>query len=464
MTYQKPTYVDSSPRIAEPEFNQTTEYEQVIYNYFLDLVRNDSSQIVVEKFKNLFLYFINDEESNSEALNALFRVIYENDEEKFHKLLNRCCYILVNNWQSARNYGAIQNLIQVFEDKTLDYETTSMSLERIRAWVKNFSQSQDYKELKLFTSRDDDGPWSHRYSSYLLTHQYIFGKSKEQQEAARALSQQIKERFKFDLAMYTARSKSGGGDRTDATPTENPTQLGEDVLRLIKTVVTKRGAFSYINFANIFVNQTEGVSYKAFKQALKKYLIFSVEHQGFVKTLNTQLSAKLNDLNTESESETLTEPLKQNTCQKVIEYLTTENQQEPSLLFVLLLNNGNPLTLAIVLLKIVLICEKSYPHLEACLASLIRYYEERTQSECRWFIYFLEVVRITFAIYADNVEYTVVKLDKPSCNNPSDSDEEEYRIFSFVKKRLQEKIALMENGSNSNALEENLPAESGNLA
>ncbi|MCT7974063.1 hypothetical protein [Laspinema olomoucense] len=409
--------------------------EEIIYSYFLALVATTSPEIVTIEFKTLFIEFVNTDK-NTDAWNVLFRIIYAEDEDKFHKILNRCCYILVNNWQSSRNNAAIQDLIQMFQDKTIGSYTASMSLHRLRTWLGNFSNSDDYKALELFASRSEDGPWSHRYSSYLLAHQSVFGKSKEQKEAAKALSRQLKERFKFDLAMYTARSQSQLVSAE--VPNKNPTGLGNDVLRLIKTVVAKRGPYNYLNLANIFINQTQGVTYKSFKIALKKYLIFSVEHQTFVDTINNKLSHKLLELGKNHDSEILSPILLENTCKKTIDFLTTETGKEPSLLFILLLANGNPMTLAIVLLKLVLICKSCSPHLEACLANLIRYYEEQSQTECKWLINFLEVVRITFAIYADNVEYNVVRWDGDSTTGFADSENERYRIFSSVKRPIAE--------------------------
>lgn len=434
----------------------STRYtEEDIYRYFLQLVRTTSPELAIAEFKKLFIEFF-EEDKNSAAWNALFRTLYANDEEQFHKVLNRCCYILVNNWQSERKTGAIQNLLESFEDPTINYSTSSMSLQRLREWLKNFCQSQDYKELELFVSRNDDGPWSHRYSSYLLTHQYVFGKSKEQKEAAKALSRQIKDRFKFDLAMYTARSQSALY-RPEKDSHKNPTSLGDDVLRLIKTVVAKRGPYNYINLANIFLKQTEGSTYREFKISFQKYLIFSVDNRGFVETINTKLSERVFALNKEFNKEILTPTLLRRTCKKVIEYMTTENGKEPSLLFILLLANGNPLTLALVLLKIVLICKPSYPHLEACLANLIRYYEDRSQTECKWLIEFLEVVRITFAIYADNVEYNVVHFNQTNSQDRSNSKEINYRIFSSVK--AQKKEIEDEDDDDSNSLQDSFSSQ-----
>ncbi|MEO1352365.1 MAG: hypothetical protein AAFW84_26800, partial [Cyanobacteria bacterium J06635_15] len=77
----------------------------------------------------------------------------------------------------------------------------------------------------------------------------------------------------------------------------------------------------------------------------------------------------------------------------------------------LLLSQETPLTLAIVLLKLILISPKSLVYLEARLADLLRYYDQFPRAECNWVINFLEVFGVTFAIYAQNVEYNLVKAN-----------------------------------------------------
>ncbi|MBC6480261.1 MAG: hypothetical protein GDA56_23235 [Hormoscilla sp. GM7CHS1pb] len=107
----------------------------------------------------------------------------------------------------------------------------SPTLKRLRSWLKKFINSKDYQELKLFCAKyeqsgDRSKDWSQRYTAYLLAPQYVdFNNSVEQRNAVRTRSLELKEQFKFDLAMYTARSES----RED-TP-ENPTTLGDGVLR-----------------------------------------------------------------------------------------------------------------------------------------------------------------------------------------------------------------------------------------
>lgn len=417
-------------RLSRPGRN--IQYSQeLIYGFLLEIVKKWPPEEVLLEFKRLFIYHV--DSVSSDAMQSLYEIVFSNNEEEFRNTLKRCCYILVNNWDASRNYKPIQELVQTFSDASINRNTASPTLKRLRQWVENFIRSKDFEELKLFVSRYEDqdrGPWSSRYTSYLLVPQYIdLSNPIEQREAARALSKQLKDRFKFDLAMYIARAQTNAP--AERSP-KNPTVLGDEVLRLIKAIVAKRGPFSYANLANIFVNQTKNLTFREFKQSFQQYLIFSVENPEFVESLQTKLAEKLNSLYDSHDDEIITNALILRTSNRVIEYLTTENHCDPSQLFVLLLSQGNPVTLVIVLLKIILVCKHARTHLEACIAHLIKYYQDYPEDECAWVVNFLEVFNVTFAIHAENVQYNLIRMDDDVHPSPA-VDSDKYRIFSQLK-------------------------------
>jgi hypothetical protein len=214
---------------------------------------------------------------------------------------------------------------------------------------------------------------------------------------------------------------------------KNPTYLGDDVLRLIKMIVAKRGALSYTNLANIFLKQTEKLNYQKFKQSLQRYLFFSVGNKEFGETLNAKLNAKLETLYQGQHEEIMNDDLMLKTCNRVIEYLTTENYQKPSDLFILFMSRGNPLTLIVVLLKIILICKNARTHLENCIAALIQYYRNYPAEDCKWVINFCEMFNITFAIYAENVQYNLIKIKGDATDDQSTGSLDAYRVFAQLK-------------------------------
>lgn len=409
--------------------------QETVYRFLLDIVRKWPPEEVLLEFRRLFLYHV--ETTSSGVIQAVYEIVFSNNEEEFRNTLKRACYILINNWDASRNFKPIQELVKIFEDSSLDQKTISPTLKRLRAWIDNFRKDKDYEELKLFAARYDDrkGAWSNRYTSYLLVPQYINSANPvEQREAARALSMQLKAEFKFSLAMYIAKSQSATSP--ERLP-ENPTALGDNVLQLIKTIVAKRGQFSYANLANIFINQTYQLSYGKFKHELKRYLISSVDRNESTETIQVRFSEKLDALYLDYDQDVLNEALILRTCNRIIEHLTTENRQDPSPLFVLLVSQGSPMTLVIVLLKLILICKNARTHLEAQIAELIRYYKNFSEDECRWVVNFLEIFNVTFAIYAENVQYNLIKMEKSQESlqiSKASQNLDAYHVFSQLRR------------------------------
>lgn len=388
--------------------------QQVIYDFLLEIVKFWHPEDVLEEFRHLFVQHT--DSVSSQTLPALHVILFANNEQEFRNTIKRCCYILVNNWEVARQFDAIQDLVDIFSDPLIQRRTLSPTLKRLRHWLTQFLESDDFEELRLFAARyaeertlNRPDEWTARYASYLLVPQYVNEtNSIEQRQAARALSRRLKDKFKFDLALYTAHGQSGQGH---GRTVKNPTVLGDSALRLVKAIVARRGEFSYKNLARLFLNQVQDSYYGEFKGSLTRYLLYTVNSNPISKQIQDHLDTRLADLYAEFEPQPLDSSLILRTCNRVVDYLMTEDQEHPSPLFSLVLSQGNALTLAIILLKLVLVSRHTLPYLEARIASLIRYYEQFPRSECQWVINFLEVFQITFAIYAENIEYNLVKVD-----------------------------------------------------
>ncbi|MEH1832569.1 MAG: hypothetical protein V7L29_10920 [Nostoc sp.] len=405
--------------------------QEEVYNFFVEIVRKLPPEDVLREFKGLFIDGLDSEDSAYTP--GIYSIFLDDNEQELCNTLKRCCYIIINNWKTNRKDKYIQKLVNLFVNENLKININNPSGVKIcKSWLENFVNSKDYQELKLFFIKYDalsKGHWANRYSSYLLIDQSVNENNpKEQQEAARRLSKQIKEKFKFELAMYIARSQSAVSSTTRYT---NPSILGDHVLRLIKAIVLKRGVFSHENIAHIFIKQTQNQTLEEFKINLGKYLFFSVENQEIVETWRQQFADTLSLWKTDYNQKIITKELLLRSCNRAIDCLTTENGKEPSSLFILLLNQGHSLTLVIILLKIILICKNSRRHLETRIAHLIRFYEKYSEEECKGVIYFIEIFNITFAIHAENVEYNLIKIEEQSSNPQLDLDG--YRVFSQMK-------------------------------
>ncbi len=423
---------DTVIQVTQSQSKRSLQQDQeIIYDFLLKIVKEWSPPDVLLEFKRLFIDTFHPEKND--ALESLYHIAFINDEQEFTNTLKRSCYIIVNYWEVNRQHHYIQELINLFYSDNLNNSTLSPVLIRLRRWIAAFIHSKDFDDLKIFAQKNDteikENNWSSRYNSYLLVSQYLdFNNPFEQREAARRMAKKLKDQFKFDLAMYTAFYPSHDPKRQ----IKNPTVLGDEVLRLIKKIILKKSPFSYKSLANIFLSQTENSFYEDFKSSLETYLIYGIEKADFVETLQKNLSKKLNSLYENYNDQVITDALLLRTCNRVIEYLTTEDGERPSLLFVLLLTQANPLTLVIVLLKIILICKAARTHLEVCIAKLVKYYNHNSSEECQWIINFFEVFNITFAIYAENTQFTLIKVN----NNQTEFELDTYRIFSQTKIKL----------------------------
>jgi hypothetical protein len=412
--------------------------QKIIYRFLLDLVTQKSAEEVLFEFRALFFDY-SAHPGNAEVMKELADIIMANRSLDFLYTLKRCCYILINNWETKRNYPPILQLIGEFSNLDKRPKTASQIVHRLRTWLKIFLKSKDYQDLLLFLERHEhksckktetQNHWSQRYTSYLLVPQYVDADNpREQREAAQVLSQKLHQQFKFELAMYTTRSQL----RTYRSKTlNNPTALGDEVLRLIKKILLKKGYFNYPHLAHLFLQQTQTLDYARFKQELQKYLLFSenlpTNHTGFKKTLFQSIES----LYPERDDEKIDEFLLLRTCTKIFDRFTTEDGKSPSEIFLHFMIQGNPITLVILLLKLLLICSHARTHLEKRIAELIEYYKILPEEECQWAIDFFEVFKITFTIYADrDVQYSLIEMRK---NLPDESSEEAildaYWVFS----------------------------------
>jgi hypothetical protein len=375
--------------------------------------------------------------ANAEILNAFYSILLSNQETLFRNTLKRCCYILVNHWELHRQYAHIQALVQLFADESLDKSTSSPTLRQLRRWINRFIQSPDYQDLCLFAFRHGvttaEDPWIDRYRAYRLVQQTVEAHNPmEQRRAAHIAATRLKHQFKFDLAMYTARCQQAYtvGDRP-----KNPTQLGDEVLWLVKTIVAQQGKFQHKTVANLFLQQMEGVDYQTFKTGLLSYLTYSVESHPFTQVVRSKLAAKLNTCYNDRDDNLLDESLLKHTCDYLIDCLTSEDGESPSALFHLFQLQGLPLTLVMVLLKLVLISPDSRAHVEVRLAELIQHYSVLTIEVCQDFIILMDVFQVAFAICCEDVEYDLVEMRDQSNDRASVTNLDDYRLFSRWKRQ-----------------------------
>ncbi|NEO90910.1 MAG: pentapeptide repeat-containing protein [Moorea sp. SIO3G5] len=422
--------------ITEPELpkqESIQRYQEVIYQFFLKGVNGNYPETVLLDFKQLFISC--EMTANLEVNKALLEIILHNDYHVFANTFKRACYIVINNWYSQRNLNYITKLIKSLE--TIQNQTKnsfSQLVNRQRNWLVSFINSDDYNQLKLFNEINSNAKrdyWSSRYASYLLVPQYLDHKNPiEQRKIAIDIAKQLKDKFTFDLARYTVHYNSPVLKPED---TYNPTNIGNEVIDIIKKIESKQLWSNYNYQARIFVKQIKNLNYRDFKQSLKKYLLIYVHNHKSLAIVNSKISQKIDQLYIDYNQSTITLDLILRTCRRLVELFTTEDSQEPSPLFILLTTQEDPLTLVSILLKIVLICKYVKAHLDVCIAKLIRYYENSPEQECKWFINFLEVFNIVSEIYTQNIQYNLIKIEDTQPDNPRVISSDSYRVFPQLK-------------------------------
>jgi len=385
--------------------------EDIICDFFIDCAQKEAPNQVLKTFSD---FFVEQNDRIPEALKQVFSDLLIQDEEQyFTGALNRCCYILINHWIADPKRHNIQRLINLLLFTPQVSTESSPLKEKSRQWLNNFLAGEQWQQIQSFALRYTEIPssnndkkrenWKNRYSYYLLSEQCTNLKNpQEQREASRLASQQIGRKFKFNLAMHLARQSAIATENRVDT---NPTQLSDRALSLIQKTLTRKRQFDYRNIANIFLKQTDGVLYKSFKQSLLKYLLFSFKENSTSDWLRTRLSDRLDSLYPDYNDRPLNAKLLLRTCNRLIEFLTQEDTDNPVNILTILAIQRNYLTWAIILLKIVLISPSSYNHLMSRTAALIQLYEDKPESDCQWLIRFLETLTVVLTIAFDRTRY-----------------------------------------------------------
>jgi hypothetical protein len=433
--------------ITDTTMRNIEKAQQIIYSYFLEMIKYSAAEEILNHFDNLFIKY--EDVTNSKAYNALGEIIFYDKEEEFKNTLLRCCYILNNNWVINNNINACKQLVDLFLSDSIDVPTRIYKLQRLRNWLQDFVDSEQYQTLRSLSGgggiRQSKNQWSDRFSSYLLISQYCDPtKSLEQRQCAKNLSRKIKKQFKFDLAMYTAKIDSQSSANSQH---KNPTSLGDGVLTLIKTILNKQGEHNYRNIAKRFFEQVHNMDFREFKEELIRYLGISQGDSEISKILQRSVIQKLNKFQEHHNDEQITLSLLNVACNRTLKYILLDERRHPSEFVKFVLEFNSVLTLVILLLKIVLIFPNIRLYLENHIAELIKFYSACEEEECRVFIDFLDVLNVTLAIFDEDTDYSLIKMNKNDTDQDlCDPDLNDYRVFSQSKKTvdLKKDISLEE--------------------
>lgn len=407
---------------------QITSEEQLLYDHFLRLVEVEAPEVLLERFRQIFLE--SDRYNEAAVATALEHLLRSrNAEQDLIFVINRCCHILINRWQlNSRSNNAVIDLIHSF-DAPQGLRGSPMagsrSNQRLRQVIAAFLDSEQYLTLRRLLqvmeqqrqSRDaleaaPLGTLIRRYP-YLYEHCLMSEDStSEQQHTIRRLQSQHQRQFELDLSQYVlqqvrcAKAARQGADQLLTVQqrlqmVQNPTLLdNRDLAIAVKHFAGKvESGKTYRDLAHGFLAfNNSNQSYGQFKRNLYHYINASVDPSYAKRRFNQQLTQQLQACFPDLESQPLNDFLMVRTCSQVLNLLVVEGPRRlDHVTFVDLIGNmGATLTTGL-LLKIVLVCSKIKPYLEKRLSILFNHYENAMQESVEWLINVLENLNIAFS-------------------------------------------------------------------
>ena len=406
---------------------QSQEQEQLLYNHWLELVQVEQPAELISRFRTLFIEGSGyPDRSVADALEKI--AASEQAQQEFKYILNRCCHILINRWQTYPNkQAAVPELIALFEEppKILVGYSRSRGRAALPKLVNQFTESEQYLTLqrlaKVINHSNEDsssnsktpatlavGTLIPRYP-YLYKHCLLSDDSTyEQQKIIKKIQAQKQQQFEVNLSQYvahqvrkaqTARRETSITFNRSIQNIQNPTLLSDpELFFALKQFVGKvEGGDTYRQLADRFTANASTVrSYRSFKDDLYEYLISSVTDDRYGKRLfNEKLYKQLQKTFPHNDGQKFNEFLMIRTCSQLLNFLVVESPARPNhFVFIDLISNLGPTQTTGLLLKIVLICGKVKPYLEKRLAILFGHYEFSTREGVVWLVKALENVNL----------------------------------------------------------------------
>jgi hypothetical protein len=410
---------------------ETKDEEQVLYDYWLDRVRTDSPEELIEDFRRLFIEGRGYQEAPIYL--ALERLVKAKDAEiRFYYFFNRCCHILVNRWQMQSTcQPAILELVSLLDNLPSPGPGHYSTANTLRHLVKKFTLSDDYVKLqrlaRIISSQYSEetapcvGTLINRYP-YLYDHCLLSDESpREQRQTVRRIKVKTERCFEVNLSHYvTYQVRLGQVAHTPKTseeagriiqPVKNPTLLNDKELnRALKYYVSPvEGNYTYKALSqNFLANTVYSSTYKDFKNDLYDYLITSVDYgKGqFNKKLYDVLQNTLPQWDQQKPSEFLI----LRTSSQLFNYLVVESSQKPDhYIFIDMITNMGVTRTVGLLLKLVLVCPKVKPHLDKRFSILFNHYEGFSRDQVPWLVKSLESLQVAFSIHFGKADLSCLR-------------------------------------------------------
>jgi hypothetical protein len=405
----------------------TTPEEQSLYNHLLACAAVESPDVLIERFQALFLHGFG--YPDRDVLLTLDKLLATQEiDDYFRFILNRCCHILINRWQTNAQYqAAIPILVDLFESEPpgrIPELSRSRSIRHLRQINKEFLASEQYLALKRLAriiearqtnrlKRDASLPLGtliNRYP-YLYEHCLVTEDSDLQhQQHVRAMQAEAQRKFEVDLSHYITYRvrqvrlhRQGQGEAAQHLRSiPNPTLLDDrELLSSLKQFARRRDQGpSYRDGAQRFLlNHSQGASFRQFKEDLYDYILTDLDPGYSQRQFKTVLQNHLFSTFADSDGKPVDDFLKVRTCSNLFNLLVVDpSAGRQHYIFLDLINNLGPIHTTGLLLRILLICQKVKPFLERRFSILFNHYETASSDTVAWLVNVLENINIALSL------------------------------------------------------------------
>lgn len=437
------------------DFENDAEF---LYRHFRTIRKVESHSKLIDRFRRLFIEGFGYPEPAIQS--ALYRIVNSKWANwSFSAILNRCCYILINDWSHKKTetekigLEAIAGLVALFNNLPTTDIDSSVVL-RLRQLVQQFTQTEEHQALQRRVWADKEPPKTRQdaqtrpigeligrypfiHSHYLLDYdscewgQRVIKKRQEQQE----------KRFETQLLRYASylRQRSQRQETVSIVVVENPTLLSDQHLKAaIRKFVDKAATSQTFQDSVRKSRLSQDLSYSAFKQCIQKDLTTFVREAHRAKhseatfdyaghRFQRWLQERLREIQPESNDRQLTDALRVQTCAELLDCFLAHpcDRAGHHLMFIDLIGVLGATDTIGLLLKIVLLCqgesnlEAIKLHLSKRLAELFKYYERSVSitGGAAWLIDCLENWMVAGSIRFSKIgatQWWTVLLDKPS--------------------------------------------------
>ena len=414
-----------------------TADEQQIYDHLLQCVSDETPELLLERFKALFIEGVG--YSDREIMAALDQIVCSRSvDENFRFIMNRCCHILVNRWQSRRQIQtAMPELIELFEagpTRHINEVVRGRSIRALHTAIAQFKETEQYATLRRLSqvvgesgsgSPGGNRPLGTLISRYPYLYEHCLVSEdcpEEHQRNVRRIQQQAQQKYEVDLSHYVTyrvrrsqiRKQSPEQEAATARlrPDQHPTLLGDrDLVKSLQYFSHRSSGNSYRGFAQRFQSQNcqTPIRYKAFKDNLYDYITTGIDPGYGNRQFNNLLYAHLTKTYPDSHHKTVDDFLLVRTCDQLFNFLVLDSQKNPAhFVFIDLINNLGARFTTGILLKVVLLCSRIRSALDRRLSVLFNHYESATRDSVSWLVQVLENLNVALSLNFGSVDLSHV--------------------------------------------------------